>query len=253
MACSPDWDTLDPDLQERATALAWATTRLLTGGMVGSCPVTVRPCSASPCNLCMGWYMYPAPYLLHGVWFNTPPCRGEGCSCQPVPEVLMPGLVARVDAVTVDGVLLDPAEYTLHNQRSLVRTDGGSWPSCQDVTLPDTEVGTFTVTYIPGLEPDPAGLWAVGVLAWEYSKACSPSTAGGKCRLPASVVSISRQGVSMDFDNKMFSNGMTGIREVDAWLSSINPYQLRTPPRVWSPDVPQAGYRFVPSSATVVP
>jgi hypothetical protein len=45
----------------------------------------------------------------------------------------------------------------------------------------------------------------------------------------------------------MFPDGMTGIREVDAYLTSINPNALRQPPRVWSPDMP--GHRFTTAMA----
>ena len=47
------WDELDPEVQERATGLASATLRRLTGYRVGGCPVTVRPCKAS-CATCPG-------------------------------------------------------------------------------------------------------------------------------------------------------------------------------------------------------
>src|SRR4029077_1489144 len=94
--------------------------------------------------------------------------------------------------------------------------------------------------YVPGIIPDASGLWAAGVLASEFSKACQ----GAKCRLPSSVTTITRQGVTMTMDEGMFSNNLTGIREVDAYLISINPNAHRIPPMVWSPDVPWVKHRF---------
>lgn len=244
--CAPEWSTLDPDLQERAEALAWSTVRLLTGGRVGSCPVLMRPCVPRMCPACAGWYDYLSlrPYIWEGRVYNAYPCGQDGCSCPPVSEVRFPGPVAAVSQVLIDGAPLDEGAYRLDEGRLLVRTDGSEWPSCQDMSAPVDQPGTFAVSYTPGVLPGPDGLWAAGVLAHEFSKACQ----GAKCRLPSSVASVSRQGVSMEFDNSMFSNGLTGIREVDAWVLSVNPNRLRNPPRVWSPDAP--AHRWSPQAAT---
>jgi hypothetical protein len=147
-----------------------------------------------------------------------------------------------VQEVTIDGATLDQSAYRIDNSHLLVRTDGECWPLCQDMNLDPSEPGTFAVTYVPGIVPGSAGLWAVGLLALEFAKACT----GGKCRLPSSVTSISRQGVSMEFSEGMFAGGMTGIREVDAYVVSINPNHLVQPPRVWSPDLKQPRYSAVP-------
>lgn len=243
MACSPEWDTLDPDLQHRSTMLAWSTTRLLTGGRVGSCETVMRPCVEHPCEACtFSWnYLYPYlrnPYIYRGQVYNTPVCGTGSCWCEKISQVKFPGHVADIVSVLIDGERLAPFRYRLVDHQILLRTDGEEWPSCQDINQPETGKATFAIHYYPGIKPDDAGLWAVGVLAYEYSKACT----GAKCRLPASVTSISRQGVSMDFDNGMFSNGLTGIREVDTWIMSINPHGMRTPARVWSPDAPAHVY-----------
>ena len=54
--CCDEWETLPPELQERATDLAWSTLRVLSGGRVGNCPVIVRPCLGPPCNACTQWW-----------------------------------------------------------------------------------------------------------------------------------------------------------------------------------------------------
>lgn len=232
-ACCQEWVDLSVDLQERAASLAWATMRTLTGGLVGGCPVSLRPCEAVKCDPCI----QAGPVLTQGgQWVNVARCGGDGCSCEPLSEVVLPGRVAEVTAVTLDGVALTPGvDYRLDGNR-LLRLGGLTWPMCQDMTLPNDAVGAFTVTYVPGLKPDAAGLWAVGVLACEFAQACQ----GGKCRLPSSVQTITRQGVSMSFDNTMFSNGLTGIREVDAYILSVNPHRMRTPTKVWTPDAGHA-------------
>lgn len=159
-------------------------------------------------------------------------------------EIVLPGLVAEVVQVRIDGVSLPMSAYRVDNGNRLVRTDGMSWPSCQHMSRdaasddPVVAQGTMGVWYVPGIKPSTAGLWAAGVLTCEFTKACS----GGKCRLPSSVTSIARQGISMEIATGMFADGMTGIREVDAYLTSINPNALRQPSRVWSPDLPAHRY-----------
>jgi len=230
--CDDSWETLDDALQERATALAWGALRTLTGGLVGNCPVLLRPCRrgcgpqsmATPIN----------PVNVRGHWYNAPcGCAGPACSCGPVCEIMLPGVVAEVLSVWVDGEMLDSSAYRIDNANLLVRQDGGCWPECQDMAQPWDSADAFTVEYVPGVAPDAAGLWAAGVLASEFAKACQ----GGKCRLPSSVTSVVRQGVSMSFSEGMFAGGVTGIREVDAYVFSINPNHLVQPSRVWSPDL----------------
>jgi hypothetical protein len=168
-------------------------------------------------------------------------CGSSGCSCGPLSEIILPGLVAEIWQVKVDGVLLPVESYRVDNGNRLLRTDGLAWPSCQFMDR-DVECheGTMGIWYVPGVVPDAAGLWAAGVLTCEFSKACT----GGKCRLPSAVTQISRQGVTMELATGMFPDGMTGIREVDAYLTSINPHGLKQPPKVWSPDLVTAGHRF---------
>jgi hypothetical protein len=52
------------------------------------------------------------------------------------------------------------------------------------------------------------------------------------------VTSISRQGVTMELASGLFDQGLTGIREVDVYIASVNPNRLKVPSRVWSPDIP---------------
>jgi hypothetical protein len=255
--CCDEWETLSPELQERATTLAWSTLRALTGGRVGNCPVVVRPCLGPACNACTEWHTRNltagAPTwigvgIANGQWINCA-CGTPECSCERLCEIVMPGPVAGILQVAFDGESLPLDLFRVDNSHRIVRTDGECWPSCQNLNADLSQPGTLGITYIPGIVPDSSGLWAAGVLACEFSKACQ----GGKCRLPASVTSITRQGINMEMSAGMFENNLTGIREVDAYLISVNPNGHRIPPMVWSPDVPWAKHRYQTPQIEVTP
>lgn len=251
--CCPDWDTYDPAVQTSATT--WATEILdaLTGRRYAQCDVTVRPCG----RRCQGWggYMtYPvgAPGAVgawgawmvpfvdgSGTWRNCS-CPGA-CSCAATCEVPLPTPVSSITSVMVDGVALDPSAYRLDNGRILVRIDGECWPECQDMDLANDDVGAFAVTYSPG-EPLPAaGQIAAGKLACEFAKAC---TGAGDCQLPGQLQSLSRNGIDVQIvdPTTFLENGLTGVADVDLWVRSVNPRQLTSRPRVYSPDVRQPRY-----------
>lgn len=255
-ACCDDWESHTPELQERATDLAWSTLRVLTGGRVGHCPSVVRPCLGPPCNVCTDWWRgdltraggWIGVGIVNGNWVNCA-CGAPKCSCERMCEIVMPGPVAGIVQVVLDGIEFDASSFRVDNLNRIVRTDGGCFPSCQNMGRPLTEIGTFGITYIPGIIPDSSGLWAAGVLACEYAKACI----GGKCRLPSSVSTVVRQGVSFTMNEGMWSNGLVGIREVDAYILSVNPNHHRIPPMVWSPDVPWAKHRYETPQIQVTP
>lgn len=231
--------TADDDEIERCTELAWGSLRVLTAGRVGHCPVLLRPCAPAPCNACSSSWMVPLS-MLPSTWASTR-CGGNGCSCDSLSEVLLPG-PAVVTEVLVDGLPLPPSAWRLDNGRRLLRTDGGVFPACQDMRLDVDKPGTFAVRYVPGVTPGVAGLNAAELLACEFAKAIG----GQKCRLPSGVTTVVRQGVSMDLSQGVFPGGVTGIREVDAYVQSLNPNGLKVPPMVWSPDMAPTRYQPVP-------
>lgn len=232
--CCSDWDGYNEEIRTRSAALAVQTLRMLTGYQIGGCPVVVRPCRAQ----CVSGY-YPgmstfSPYINGaGEWLNVAcgNCIGD-CSCAALQQLSLPLPVGRVDEVRVDGSVLAESAYRLDPPGWLVRLDGGQWPTCQDLTLPDSEAGTVSVTYLNAVPVDALGAYAAGVLACEFAKACS----GGKCRLPSGVTEISRRGTTMTLSTGLFTNGLTGIREVDAYILAYNPYLQKMPSTVWSPD-----------------
>jgi hypothetical protein len=222
-ACfSDEWAAMDADVQERALALASSTLHRLSGRRVTNCPITVRP-NAGCAGVCFvpftgfdpRWPIVPGMNV-QGQWVNN--C-GPVCS-NPAVSVRLPRPVGRVDEVKVDGAVVPPTDYRVMDGNMLVYIGSGAgWPTSQDATLPDTEDGTFSVTYINGHPPDLLAANAVGVLAMEYAKSCT----GKKCRLPTGVTAIVRQGVAMEIDPGVFPNGTTGIREVDIWIGLWNP------------------------------
>lgn len=257
VSCVPDWDALtDPseppgpdnpplysdDDKDRAIALAGQTLRVLTGFRVGGCPVTVRPCRAR-CET-RTWQTYPVsgfqgstpwfPVQLGGQWLNIGcGCAGNGCSCSSVSEVQLYGPVGVIDTVLVDGVELTAGiDYRLDAGGRLVRL-GAAWPLCQNISAPDTEEGTWSVTYTAGLPVDGLGAWVAGILAGEYVQACKT----GECRLPTGVTQIVRDGVTMTIGAGAFPGNLTGIREVDSWVARYNPNGLKSASVVWSPDL----------------
>jgi hypothetical protein len=232
LSCCADFDSYSTTIQARAKALAGATLRSLTAYRVGGCPITVRPCRSicSDASFAFGGGSF-TPINWNGTWFNCT-CNQDTCGCGALCQLELPRPVGTVSQVKVDGLVLDPSKYRVDNGRWLVRTDAGCWPDCQDLAKPDTAVGTFSVTYLNAIPVDALGQYAAGVLACEYAKACQ----GVKCRLPAGVTSITRQGISMDLVRGVFPDGLTGITEVDIWVSTINPNHLSMAPTVWAPN-----------------
>jgi hypothetical protein len=253
-SCAYDADEMDTILSdpvtgalaERANALGWSTLASLTGHRLSLCPITIRPCAAG-CGSGSVWSVAPTqtsfagaapggtfrPQIgLDGQWYNACGCSPDACSCTSLCEVILPQGVGHIESVSLDGSELDPTAYRVDNGNRLVRQDGLCWPYCQDMRAPADGVGSFTVSYYPGVAPDDLLRYAAGILATEFYKACSNQ----KCRLPAAVTSVVRQGVQFEIASGIFMNGSSGIREVDAVVAIYNPYGLRTPPRVLSPD-----------------
>jgi hypothetical protein len=233
---------------EAATEVLWS----LSGRRFGTCQVTSRPCKrecASAFPLIGHWWewgsvnLYPQPALIGGSWFNIVCGRcGTGCSCSSVEEVVLPAPVAEIIEITVDGVAIPTGSYRVDDGRLLVRQDGGVWPTCQDLSVPATGVGAWTVTATYG-EPVPMiGQLAVGELACELVKACDTDLAGD-CRLPPNLQSLVREGVSIQFtedvQSRLRSDGRIGLWSVDIFLVSFNPRGLPSRSQVYSPDVPR--------------
>lgn len=236
-ACLGDeWDSFTDPIKDRAVALASETLHRLTGYRVGGCPITVRPLAqqvpCAPCGPSVTYYASGSfnPYInAFGQWVNN-------CGAMNHCEIDLPGPVGRVDEVKVDGVALDEADYRIDDGHILTWQGIGDCPwtaaLLQDPTRPDTEDGTMSVTYLNAYPVDSIGAYAAGIMAAEFARACM----GNKCRLPSTVTSITRQGVSFEVISGSFPGGVTGIREVDTFITLWNPDALRQRSTVWSPD-----------------
>lgn len=224
------------------TALAAASEALwaATAQRFGLCTETIRPCRRD----CGGgafagsWFewtggTWPRPLLHDGAWYNIT-CGGctNGCACSSIEEALLPGPVYDILEVKVDGVPLPTSAYRLDVGRLLVRTDGGSWPTCQELDLADTEAGTWSVTARFG-EPVPIlGQQAVGELACEMVKAIL----GEDCRLPKNVRELVRQGVTISFPED--SNLVDRLYFGGMFIKAFNPAGLIAKPQVYDVDGP---------------
>ena len=213
----------------------------------GECPVTVRPCRQD-CNEASTFLGGQTPYLpgrgapwipalVDGKWYNIGCSCGDMCSCAKVQQISLPGPIMSVDEVIIDGQLVLGTAYQVQNDKWLVRVDGGSWPTCNDLSADSSlglgQPGTWQVTYTKGSEVPIGGQVAAGVLAVEFAK----SACGDKdCALPKRLASISRQGVTMavldTFDD--IEVGHTGIWVIDSWVASVRKAPQRS--RVASPD-----------------
>lgn len=242
----PTWVAeLDPTVKARSEQLAWSALQALTGYRLAICPVTVRPCSQGCADAARTWDIAPvtasgyslggtfSPGLnMSGAWVNSCGCKPNGCSCTQLSIARLVGPVGGVAEVWLNGAILDPTAYRVDNGFELVRTDGETWPVCQDMTKPLTEDDTFGVKYYMGIAPDNLAAFSAGMLAVEFAKACQ----GKKCALPPNVQTITRQGVSIEVSAGLFPGNSTGIHAVDAYIFTLNPYGLKSAPRVSSPD-----------------
>jgi hypothetical protein len=220
-----------------ASEALWAA----TAQRFGLCTETIRPCRrdcGSSWPFTDSWWewtggTWPRPLLYDGAWFNVTcgSCSG-GCSCGMLEEALLPGPVYDILQVKVDGVPLAPSAYRLDNGRLLVRTDGGRWPSCQNLAADDTQPGTWSVTARFG-EPVPIlGQQAVGELACEMVRAML----GADCRLPSNVTNLVRQGVTIALNEG--SEIIERLYFAGMFLAAFNPHKLSARPQVYDVDGP---------------
>ena len=241
----------DVDLADSATIASDLLYKLsgeqFTGAGCG--PVKVRPV-ARPTDQDRGWLARAGA----GAWYSSwGSCNAFGLGnsgtfshygCTKPPEVDLGAYpVTNIVTVLIDGVVIPSTEYFVQDYRRLVRlrptataipTERYGWPTCQSLDLPDTEPGTFSVSFTYGVAPPLAGIEAARELATELAL----SRAGKPNRLPTRITSLTRQGVtaaaidSMDF----LKLGKTGLYFVDLFIGTYNPHGTRRKPIVWSPD-----------------
>lgn len=221
---SEEFKALDVTLRDRALMLATSTLQMLTLYRVGLCPEKIRPCPTGGVCGCWG-AMTPGfvgpdwtPVNWGGQWFNCSHC---GNRCAPLSEVDLGGPVGYVDELKIDGVPYDltTGDFRLDEGYLMVWQGVGPSPipAYQNLNLPDTAAGTWSITYSRSHAVDAEGRLAVAYLAMEYAKAFTAIK--GKCRLPKGVTSVVRAGVSFSIDQGLlFPGGLTGIDTVDQYI-----------------------------------
>lgn len=209
--CTGDFGT-DIDLDAAALAASDLLFELSGHRFPGLCEAVVRPCtSTASCWNPRFWDWH----------------AGRDCSCRPLSKIRLAGYPVReITEVSIDGEILDPAEYDLRRNFELVRmadADGNAqrWPACQRMDI-DEGVGTFFVHMRYGLEPPIAGTMAAAQLACEIAKACPGSGSLEDCDLPAGTVRVTRQGLTIDTQQLglwLVGSVRTGMSFVDAFVS----------------------------------
>ena len=241
----------DPALIAEAMHVASSTLWALSGRQYGYRTVKIRP-ALQGCFIrtWLAWRYYgwnafgPMSWTGQwpGGWMPTDDCFSlENPSCSgrkflKLRHEAMPGLapapVGPVFEVKIDGVVF--THWTLVQNWYLERTDGNDWPTCQDLSKPDTEDDTFSVTYRWGSPPPPLAKQAVSALACELVKLQLDLN----CELPSRIQSVSRQGVSFTLIDPMefLDKGRTGLYLVDLFLATYNPLGFRRPSGVFRAD-----------------
>lgn len=204
----------------------------------GVCSATVRPCMDRPA----------VPWTVRGAALSG--CGNSGrCACGGLSEILLPGRpIVSITKVKIDGVVISSLRYRVDDFRYLVylpesdSAERQGWPCSQRLDLADTEPDTWSVAYTFGSAPPYGGVMAAKALGCELALAMSPETVG-MCRLPKRITSITRQGVSLAILDPLtlFADGLTGLPEVDLWVSSIRVGRARRPSGVVVPGSPGRG------------
>lgn len=214
----------------------------------GACESTVRPCAQT----CGCWGGFVGTLAIAGASALGVPinwtggswdCGGQSCGCGILSEVILDGYpVTGIVAVKINGVVIPPTAYRLDQYRRLVCTDQQMWPACQDLTAPDTDQGTWSITYTHGQPPPLAGKQAAAQLACQLKQAID----GGACQLDASVQEVVRQGIKVTKGRiATLVNAIgdrpegSGLAFVDSFLVAYNRHGLQRRPAVWSPDTPR--------------
>lgn len=215
----------------------------MTGRQFGSCPIVLRPLCITQCpSECssLGFtdsgYGFPW-YPLHqadGTWVNVT-CSQDNCTCVELCEIPLPYPTSSITQVKIDGVVIPASQYKVIDYNKLIRTKAnGCFPRCNDISKPDSAIGTWSVSLQVGKVIPELVLLAAAEFAFQLIKRCLNQP----CDLPSRIQSVSRQGVSATFLDPMefLSEGRTGIFLVDLALSTYNPKGLYKKPYAVSPD-----------------
>ena|SRR3984885_4097189 len=189
----------------------------------------------------LGWFSASGTASSYGS--SLPGVVAHYATSEP-PTIKLPWPVNTIAQVKIDGVIIPAGEYELRGHQELVRmrvnasappTQRWGWPTSQIMDLPDTEAGTFSITFTFGAPPPGSGILAATKLA----EVMAMVLLGDTNRYPKRVTQIARQGVTAQVTSAvdMLKDGATGIWEVDLFILAVNPAKLQRQSTVWSPDV----------------
>lgn len=237
--CLGDGTPIDQSIIDSSVLAASQFLWAATGRQFGCCQVTIRPTcnTTSPCEGPLTESGFGFPWIpIHnadGSWANVT-CANP-CNCVELCQVPLPYPVCSIDEVLIDGIVVPDTEYVVTNFNTLQRSKAdGCWPQCNNLTLPDTEEGTWSITLTYGKQIPELVRLAAAEFACQLIKKC----VGRACDLPQRVVSITRDGMNASFLDPMefMKEGMTGIFLVDLAIKHYNPHRLYRKPTVASPD-----------------
>lgn len=163
-------------------------------------------------------------------WGRACGCNWGSCGCEvDYLDLDSYAPVQSVDQVKIDGAVLADTAYVVYDHRTVVRTDGGYWPTFQRLDLADTEAGTWSIDLTAGGTPPPDGILAAACLAAELAMAANPAL--GSCQLPERVQTVTRQGVTylVSDPQDYLGDGRLGVYLIDAFLKSANPEGRHAP------------------------
>lgn len=241
LASCPDADDeAVPAAVEAATEVLW----MRSGRFLGTRLVTVRPCARPDHSWTGTWDPSWGTAVTWGQgWCH---CRqsSASCRCGAGPSEIRLGIGPLLDVtrVMVDGVEVLDADRQVQESEWLVYladADGRPryWPTRHNrLDLPDTEVGTFSVTARVGT-PVPR----IGKLA-AIELACSLLAETGGCTdcgPPKNASTVTKDGVTYELISlaeALVNSDSFPLPQVQAFLSSVNPQKLQRRARVlWPP------------------
>lgn len=195
---------LTPDDAVIEAAILGASEYLHANSMyqfTGTCESVARPCGSEDQQMSGIWGWSEIPFFFPAgvfpAWWGWGGC-GSGCNCCGPPAFALGRIpVVAVSEVKLDGeVLVEGTDYELVDNllaRLIDGESGGRWPTCQNIALPDTEVGTFSVTFTWGAAVPELGAIAARDLACQLiGDAC-----GADCKPSERMVSRQAGGTTV--------------------------------------------------------
>jgi hypothetical protein len=213
----------------------------------GLCTASIRPVMSPRERNLVAWAAFLGGYSFSvtGTEWATP--LWQSWAMAPAVSLNVYPIVS-ISEVKIDGVVIPPDEYRIDDYMWLVRvrpsmeavpTERYGWPTWQDLTLPDTEPSTFSVTCSYGFDVPALGKIAAAALGAYLVRRAAPVASGGN--IPPNVQQVTRQGVSIQAEAAATSlaAGRLGIPECDIFIDTVNPSRSTRRPAVWSPELDQ--------------